>query len=113
MLPPANLRTSCSAQTHIFVHDWRVSDACFWFNYVAGQDEWLKQYNARKANIETAEKAMWDEELALHAVDPRVAEAAVYRQRELDWKFRAQPGAHARAMMEMQFPFIGKMREMK
>jgi hypothetical protein len=56
---------------------------------------------------------MWNEELALHVVDPLVAENAVLRQREIDWKYRQQPGAHARAMMEMQFPFVGKVRQMQ
>jgi hypothetical protein len=60
----------------------------------------------RKGNIDAAEKAMWEEELALHAVDTAVAEAAVLRQRQVDWKYRSDPRGHAYAMLSAQYPFI-------
>lgn len=75
----------------------------------AEKEGYLADYNARKANIEAAEKAMWDEELAAHAVDTAVAEAAVLRQRTLDWKNRQDFQAHSDAMERMHFPFNAKM----
>jgi hypothetical protein len=66
----------------------------------------LHDYGLRKANIDAAEKAMWEEELALHAVDTAVAEAAVLRQRQVDWKYRSDPRGHAYAMLSAQYPFI-------
>ena len=59
----------------------------------------------RKGNLDAAEKALWEEELALHAVDPAVAEAAVLRQRQVDWKYRSDQKGHAYAMLSAQYPF--------
>lgn len=103
------------------------------------KEENLHDYNARKANVAAAEKAMWDEvrpqsrsfsapctpkltpaprpstppptqELALHAVDTHVAEASVLRQRTIDWQFRSQPAAHAKVMHKQLFPFVAVER---
>ena len=63
----------------------------------------------RKANIDAAERAMWEEELALHTVDTGVAEAAVLRQREVDWKYRSDLAGHARAMMTQLYPFVATL----
>ena len=64
----------------------------------------------RKSNIDAAEKAMWEEELALHALETPVAENAVLRQRNVDWKFRSDTAGHAHAMMEQLYPFVAKVR---
>lgn len=64
----------------------------------------------RKANIDAAERAMWEEELALHTVDTGVAEAAVLRQREVDWKYRSDLAGHARAMMTQLYPFVASIK---
>ena len=60
----------------------------------------------RKSNIDAMEKALWEEELALHAVDPAVAEASVLRQRQVDWKYRSDRKGHAYAMLSAQYPFV-------
>jgi len=74
------------------------------------KEENLHDYNARKANVAAAEKALWDEELALHAVDLTVAEASVLRQRTVDWTFRSQPAAHAKVMHQQMMPFVAVER---
>ena len=71
----------------------------------------LPPFPVRKANIDAAEKAMWEEELALHTVDTGVAEAAVLRQREVDWKFRSDLTGHARAMMQQLYPFVATIKQ--
>ena len=53
---------------------------------------------------------MWEEELALHALETPVAENAVLRQRNIDWKFRSDTAGHAHAMMEQLYPFVAKVR---
>jgi hypothetical protein len=60
----------------------------------------------RKGNIDAMEKALWEEELSLHAVDTAVAESAVLRQRQVDWKYRADKQGHAYAMLSAQYPFV-------
>lgn len=70
------------------------------------KEEHLHDYNLRKANIAAAEKALWDEELALHAVDTRAAESSVQRQRLIDWQFRSQPAAHAKIMHKQMMTFV-------
>ncbi len=92
----------------------------------------MHDYNARKANIEAAEKAFWNEELALHQLDAvrtaqcvraplsapltslppsqAVAEKAVLRQRTLDWKLRTDPVGHGKEMEKMLYPFAAKMQ---
>ena len=53
---------------------------------------------------------MWEEELALHLLETPVAESAVLRQRNVDWKNRSDPAGHAQAMMEQLYPFVAKVR---
>ncbi len=65
----------------------------------------------RKGNLDAMEKAMWEEELALHSVDTAVAEASVLRQRQVDWKFRSDPKGHAYAMLSAQYPFVATIKE--
>jgi len=71
----------------------------------ADREEHLADYHARKANVETAETKLWDEELALHKADTDEAEKSVHRQRVLDWKLRERPEDFAVAMLNMRFPF--------
>ena len=74
------------------------------------KEEHLHDYALRKANVAAAEKAMWDEELALHSVEPAVAEASVLRQRMIDWQYRSQPAAHAKVMHKQLMPFVAVER---
>ena len=71
----------------------------------ADKEEHLHDYNARKANIEATELAMWDEELALHTVNVAEAEQAVFRQRVVDWAFREDAAGFAKVMATFAFPF--------
>ena len=64
----------------------------------------------RKGNIDAMEKALWEEELSLHAVDPAVAESAVLRQRQVDWKYRSDKTGHAYAMLSAQYPFVAAVQ---
>ena len=52
---------------------------------------------------------MWEEELALHLLDTSVAESAVLRQRNVDWKFRSDNAGHAKAMQEQLYPFVARI----
>lgn len=48
---------------------------------------------------------MWNEELALHSLNVAEAEQGVYRQRVIDWMFRADPSGYAGVMQALSFPF--------
>jgi len=44
----------------------------------------------------------------IYSVDTTVAENAVYRQRQVDHKYRSNASAHASAMQDMMFPVLVK-----
>jgi hypothetical protein len=46
-----------------------------------------------------------------YSVDTAVAETVVYRQRQVDHKYRSNPSGHATAMQDMMFPVL--VKEMK
>ena len=48
---------------------------------------------------------MWDEEKSLHALNVAEAEQGVYRQRVIDWMFRADRAGYAQVMQALSFPF--------
>lgn len=75
------------------------------FSYAADKEEELADYNARRANVTATEKALWNEELALHSLNVAEAEQGVYRQRVIDWMFRADPTGYAGVMQTLAFPF--------
>jgi len=54
----------------------------------SSREEELHDYNARKDNVAAHVNAFWDEELALHTADPRVAESYVHSERMFEWKHR-------------------------
>ena len=85
-----------------------VSRAC------ADKEEHLHDYNAREANVEATELAMWDEELALHSINVAEAEQGVFRQRVVDWAFREDKAGFAKVMATFAFPFrVAPNAEMK
>jgi hypothetical protein len=71
----------------------------------ADKEEHLADYNARRANVAAAERAMWEEELSLHSVNVAEAEQGVFRQRVIDWTFRQDEAGFAQAMAAYSFPF--------
>ena len=75
------------------------------YPYVAEKEEHLHDYNARKANIEATERALWDDELAVHSINVAEAEQGVFRQRAVDWMFRSDPAGFAKVMTTFSFPF--------
>jgi hypothetical protein len=70
----------------------------------ARTEEYLHDYNVRKANVDAAEKTFWDEELSLHSLDVHSAEASVYRQRLFDWTYRMDPLAYSNRALAHMLP---------
>ena len=73
---------------------------------LAGKEERIVDYAARKANVAAHEAALWDEELAAHSPDVAVAEASVERQRHLEWKLRQNDREWATLAQTYKFPFV-------
>ena len=76
------------------------------FLCVAGKEERLHDYSARKANVAASELSMWDDELSLHAPDAAVAEESVLRQRTLEWRLRERPSEWQTVVQAYKFPFL-------
>lgn len=67
--------------------------------------EHVQDYNTRKANINAAERAMWNDELSIHTVDVAEAEKSVHRQRVIEHELRSKPEDFAQLMLTHRFPF--------